>query len=145
MPKKNKRSMQYVEEVEFAMKRGQSLVISLGMPKIGLERIIIENKSGAAHVQAHGRTRFEFSNIKAGANSCDFWLANPFSKILLEDYLTSCFWGQFNWSELFKYQGNKKLGQLVREHIKKLVEKFESRAARELNNLVGGRLKHLHR
>ena len=131
-----------MQEAEFTIRRGQSLVISLGMPKVGLDRIIIENKKGGVKVSANGRSRFEFSNKKIAPNACDFWLSNPSSKILLEDYLVSCFWGQFNWSKLFKYQNNKKLERLVKERIRKLVEEFESKAARELNNMIGGRFKH---
>ena len=134
MAKRRKR--RFVKEIEFKVRKNRSLIISLGMPSVGLDRIIIENKNGTVEVRAEGHSRFEFSDEKIDPGFCDFWLSNPSTKILLEDYLLGCFWGQFNWGELFKYQNNKALKRRLAEEVKKLTHEFEANAAEKLNRLV---------
>ena len=124
-----------MKEIEFKIKRSESLVISLGMPLIGLDRIIVENNKGITEVKAEGRSRFEFSDSKIHPEACDFWLANPPNCILLSDYLYSSFWGQFNWGELFRYGKNKVLKKRLKKEIERLVREFESMAAKQLNEV----------
>lgn len=135
MAKKARLRKRFVKEVEFKIKDGQSLVVSLGMPLLGLDRIIVENNNGVVEIKAEGRSRFEFSNQKIHPGTCDFWLANPTSAILLPDYLYSCFWNQFNWGELFRHKNNKILDKELKKEIRKLVLEFESKAANELNEI----------
>lgn len=138
MKKQRKRRSRLVKEINFKMKKGQSLVVSL-WPHLGIERIIIENRKRAVEVRAEGRSRFEFSDKKdkkASPGTCDFFLSNPSSNVLLKDYLASRFWGQFTWGALDAYQKNKRLKKAVNEEIRKLVEQFEERASKRLKGIV---------
>ena len=124
-----------VEDAEFKVDRGKCLIICL-FSNLGLDRIIIENKKGVIHVRAAGHSRFEFSDKKQGPGACDFWLGNPSASVTLENYLIVKFWGQFNWSELFDYQEDPKLKRAIKKKIKKLVDEFEEKAAKQLNGIV---------
>ena len=124
-----------VEDAEFKVDRGKCLIICL-FSNLGLDRIIIENKKGVIHVRATGHSRFEFSDEKREPGACDFWLGNPSASATLENYLIVKFWGQFNWSELFDYQEDTKFKRAIKKKIKKLVDEFEEKAAKQLNGIV---------
>ena len=136
MAKSKKKHRQFVKEVEFKMRRGQSLVISLGINPSGLDIVIVENNKGVTEVTARGHSRFEFSDDKVHPNACDFSLSNPYRRILLEDHLISQFWGQFGWGELFKHHKNRSFKKAINEAIKQIVEEFESDAVEKLNGIT---------
>jgi hypothetical protein len=136
VPKRQIRK-RFLKEVEFKIGRGKSLVVLLGLPAaIGLDRVVIENIKGVVWVRATGHERFKFQDGAEGPGMCEYLLANPDTKMLLEDYLLSRFWGQFNWGELFAYLKNRKLNKKIKEKIRKLVNEWEKKAARELNNIL---------
>ncbi|MEX1064243.1 MAG: Ada metal-binding domain-containing protein [Candidatus Paceibacterota bacterium] len=134
--KKKARKKRLVKEIRFKMRNGQSLVIFLGLPVAGLERVIIENNNGVVEVSADSHSRFEFSDKKIDSNTCDFYLTNPTWNTALTDYLLSCFWSQFGWGDLARYQNDPALVRAVRKEIRKLVEEFEPMAAERLNKIV---------
>lgn len=136
MPKSKKRQKRLVKEIEFKICKGKSLVVSMGFPSIGLDRIIIENNQGVVEVKAQGRSRFEFSDKKIGPHACDFWLSNPPKNILLEDYIISQFWGQFTWGDLAKFQSSRVFKKSINVAIKELIAEFESKAVGRLNGIV---------
>lgn len=137
MAKKARLRKHFVKEIEFKIKEGKSLIVSMGMPILGIDRIIVENNKGIVDIKAEGRSRFEFSNQKIHFGACDFWLANPPGTVLLHDYLYSCFWSQFNWGELFRYKKNKILEKELKKEIRKLVREFESKTSKRLNEVFG--------
>lgn len=134
--KRKIRNARLVKEIEFEIPKNKDLVILLNSLTAGIDRVIVENKNGVVKISANGHSRFEFSDKKAESGHCDFYLGNPSTHILLEDYLASKFWGQFNFGELFAYQANKALNRAIKQEIKKLIGKFESKAASRLNGLV---------
>lgn len=130
------------KEIEFSLKSGQSLVVSLSMLGNGLDRIIVENEDGVVKVTARsgpagGNFEFcEYEKEPEGSSHCTFWLGNQKAKFMIVDYLLSHFWGQFTWGKLIELHNNKRFVAAITRAAKKLAEEFESRAAEELNRLV---------
>lgn len=143
-PEKNLYIKKSVNEIKFELPSGETLFINLNAPlglvtKTGMERIWINNDKDKVTVEARGNSgsKFVFSKKKklAEKEAPIYELVNPENKVLLEDYLASRFWSQFNWGELARLKRNKKFERKLTKRIQKLVKEFESKAAKELNEL----------
>lgn len=126
----------YVERAEFSLKNQQCLIVSYNFLEKGLNRLVVQNLGKEVKVEASGRSRFLLEKGKKGPHTCDFFISNPDTKTFLEDIIDGRFWGQFTFRELCEYQKNPALNKELGKLIKKLVDEFESRAAKECNALV---------
>ena len=124
-----------VRSANFSVGKGKSLIIGLSS-SFGLYRIVLENENGVVKVRAEGASRFEFRNKPRGRGECDFWLGNPPHDTALQDYLGRKFWDQFTWGDLIRYHRLPGFRREIRTAIKKLVEEFDSKAARRLNSIL---------